>query len=173
MTLKDYAVRRLLQMIPVLLGVLVMNFILIHIAPGDPASFLAGLEAPVALVERLRIEWGLNKPLHEQLFIYLSRFFRGDLGDSYRFRQPVIEVILDRLPSTLLLTVSAFILSVIIGVAMGVSSSKRPFSLFDGAVTLFSVVFYSIPVFWLGIVHSGILPRIRHIPGARYAYRRD
>ena len=152
MTLKDYAVRRLLQMVPVLLGVLVMNFVLIHIAPGDPASFLAGLEAPVALVERLRLEWGLNKPLHEQLFIYLSKFFQGDLGDSYRFRQPVIEVILERLPSTLLLTVTAFILSVLIGVAMGVSSSKRPFSLFDGAMTLFSVVFYSIPVFWLGIV---------------------
>jgi len=152
MTFKDYVFRRLVQMVPVLIGVLIINFTLIHIAPGDPASYLAGMEAPVALVERLRIEWGLDKPLYQQLFIYLSNFFRGNLGDSFRYRQPVLKVILERLPTTLVLTISAFVVSVLLGVALGVTSSKRPFSFFDGITTTFSVVFYSIPVFWLGIV---------------------
>ena len=165
MTVRTYIAKRMLQIFPVLLGVVVINFVIIHMAPGNPAVIMAGGEAPPEYIKMLEEEWGLNKPLHEQFVTYLGNLLRGNLGYSYKYRAPVLDVILDRLPATLLLTGTAFLIAVLAGVILGVSSSKKPFSFEDNTIMLGSLVFYSMPNFWTGLMaiiifslHLGLFP---------------
>ena len=138
-------------MVPVLLVIITINFILVRAAPGDPALYLIG-DAPVSdeYVAALRDRLGLNRGMFEQLVIYLGNTFRGDLGYSYISQESVASLILSRLPATLLLMGSQYILSIIVGVLLGVISARRQSGRLDMAVTLFSVVGYALPVFWLG-----------------------
>lgn len=138
-------------MAPILLVIITINFILVRAAPGDPTLYLIG-DAPVSdeYVTVLRERLGLNRNLFEQLIIYLGNTFRGDLGYSYISQEPVATLILSRLPATLLLMGSQYILSIIVGVLLGVISARRQSGKLDIAVTLFSVVGYALPVFWLG-----------------------
>jgi peptide/nickel transport system permease protein len=165
MTVRTYIAKRMLQIFPVLLGVVVINFVIIHMAPGNPAVIMAGGEAPPEYIKMLEEEWGLNKPLHEQFVTYLVNLLRGNLGYSYKYRAPVLDVILERLPATLLLTGTAFLIAVLAGVILGVSSSKKPFSFEDNTIMLGSLVFYSMPNFWTGLMaiiifslHLGLFP---------------
>jgi len=157
MNVRTYIAKRMLQIFPVLLGVVVINFVIIHIAPGNPAVIMAGGEAPPEYIGMLEEEWGLNKPLHEQFVTYLVNLLRGNLGYSYKYRAPVLDVILERLPATLLLTGTAFLIAVLAGVILGVSSSKKPFSFEDNTIMLGSLVFYSMPNFWTGLMAIIIL----------------
>jgi peptide/nickel transport system permease protein len=152
MTVRTYIAKRMLQIFPVLLGVVVINFVIIHMAPGNPAVIMAGGEAPPEYIKMLEEEWGLNKPLYEQFVTYLGNLLRGNLGYSYKYRAPVLDVILERLPATLLLTGTAFLIAVLAGVILGVSSSKKPFSFEDNTIMLGSLVFYSMPNFWTGLM---------------------
>ena len=152
MNVRTYIAKRMLQIFPVLLGVVVINFVIIHIAPGNPAVIMAGGEAPPEYIRMLEEEWGLNKPLHEQFVTYLTNLLRGNLGYSYKYRAPVLDVILERLPATLLLTGTAFLMAVLAGVVLGVSSSRKPFSFEDNMIMLGSLVFYSMPNFWTGLM---------------------
>ena len=162
---RGYFLRRLIQLIPTVLLVVLVNFILIHIAPGDPASIMAGMFADPEYIENLRQAWGFNRPLHEQLVVYLSKLLHGDLGYSLRHGEPVLSIILERLPATVLLTFSSFLLAAILGIILGVSASQRPYSSVDNIVSTISIFFYSVPVFSVGIllillfsVHLNVFP---------------
>ncbi|HEY0297450.1 MAG TPA: ABC transporter permease [Bordetella sp.] len=149
-----FFVKRVLQGIVVILLIAVINFFLVRAAPGDPVSVLAG-EAGASdpmFVEQLTRHFGLDKPLPEQLATYMLHVVQLDLGQSYRQGQPVLTLIVDRLPATLLLTVTALIVSLIVGVFLGAASSMRRGSLVDTLISLLSLVFYAMPLFWLGLM---------------------
>ena len=147
----SYIFRRILQVIPVVLGIIVVNFVLIHIAPGDPVTiFLGSMGTSQEYVQAVRERLGLDKPLYTQLFIYVMSVLRGDLGFSYVSQEPVLKLIVERMPATLLLVGTSLILSSILGVILGVISSRKPYSLIDNINTLIALIGYSIPVFWLG-----------------------
>lgn len=144
-----YLIRRLLQIVPMLLGIAVVSFLLIHLAPGDPIVALAGEYGNAAYYESMRAKFGLDRPVAEQLLIYLANVLRGDLGTSYTYGQPVTQVILSRLPATLLLMITAVAISSVIGIALGVLAARRPHSLGDVSISTLCLTGYAVPVFWL------------------------
>jgi peptide/nickel transport system permease protein len=148
-SLRSYLTRRILQAVPLVFGVIVLTFMIIHVAPGDPAYVLAGETASPEYIEMVRESLGLDKPLYEQLVIYIGSVMRGDLGYSYVFRQPVLNIILERVPATLLLMSTALVVCSAVGIALGVISSKSPYSIKDNITTAVSILGYSLPVFWL------------------------
>ncbi|MDR7534639.1 MAG: ABC transporter permease, partial [Armatimonadota bacterium] len=148
-----YIARRLGQALPVVLAVVVLNFLIVHLAPGDPVNILVGEYGSTAeFRERVRREYGLDQPVLTQLGVYLARVSRGDLGYSLYFNQPVIELILQRLPATLLLMATQLVFALITGVALGVAAARRPYSLLDNVSTALALVGYSMPVFWSGLL---------------------
>jgi len=145
---------RLGKAVLVLLGVAVLNFVLIHLAPGDPAAVMAG-EAGAGdeqFIAQLRAQFGLDKPLHVQLWAYISGILQGDLGYSYRNQVPVAELIASRLPATLLLTGCAFVLSLVVGIGAGVLAAWRRGKATDTVVMTGALVFYATPLFWIGLM---------------------
>jgi ABC-type dipeptide/oligopeptide/nickel transport system permease component len=148
---RAYLLARLVQLLPVLLAVIVLNFVLIRLAPGDPTYYLIG-DATISeeAYRDLRARLGLDRSLGEQLVTYLWNVARGDLGFSYISRAPVSRVIGERLPATLLLMLSQFVIAIAAGVLLGVLSATRPGTRTDTGVTLLSVIGYAMPVFWLG-----------------------
>ena len=146
--------RRLALAAGLVLAVLAVNFTLIHAAPGDPAQVIAGEMggADEAAMAAIRKNYGLDRPLPEQFFTYIAKSVRGDLGQSYTYNRPVSELILDRLGPTVLLVLTALFSAIVLGTLLGVWASRRPDSVGSGAVTIFSLVGYSMPVFWTGIL---------------------
>jgi ABC-type dipeptide/oligopeptide/nickel transport system permease component len=147
-----FLVRRLLLLVPVLMGVSVIVFLVLHLAPGDPAEIMLGSQATQEDRLRLRGALGLDDPLHVQYGRWLAHVARGDLGRSLWMRRPVLGEVLVRLQATLILTGTALFLSSIGGVALGILSATRPHSLLDRASAVASLFGASMPVFWLGIV---------------------
>ncbi|MBN9451984.1 MAG: ABC transporter permease [Bosea sp.] len=150
----DFVFQRLLKAAFVVLGVVILNFLLIHMAPGDPASVLAG-EAGAGdakYIAQLRAQFGLDQPLYQQLFTYLKGAVTGDLGFSYRNQLPVMTLILDRLPATLLLTGCAFVFSLALGIMLGVVAAYRRGSVTDSAVMTGALIFYATPLFWVALM---------------------
>ena len=135
---------------PLVLSVLVLTFILIHLAPGDPIYILAGDGGDKAYYTQMRAYYGLDRSLLEQLARYLLAVLRGDFGYSFTYQQPAFQVILGRVPATLLLMGTALALSTILGVLLGVITGTRPHTALDRAITVFTSTVYGIPVFWLG-----------------------
>jgi len=152
MNLRNYILRRSIQAIPLIFGVIILNFTLIHLAPGDIALIMAGEDAAPEYVEALRTRFGLDKPILEQLMIYISNILKGDFGYSFANRQPVVKVILERVPATVLLISCSMLFSISIGILLGVNASKSPYSRADNATTVGSLLGFSIPNFWLGIM---------------------
>jgi peptide/nickel transport system permease protein len=134
--------------------IICLNFVLINMAPGDPALALAGAQAGSnqEYLEMLRIKFGLDKPIHERLIIYVSRVVQLDFGYSYFYRRPVFDVIWQHIPATLILMIPSFILAVIVGTLLGAYAAQRRGSRLEAALTTTNVGFYSLPVFWLGIL---------------------
>ncbi|MGH9926959.1 MAG: ABC transporter permease, partial [Nitrososphaeraceae archaeon] len=120
--MSGYIISRIIQAIPLIFSVIIFNFILIRLAPGGPAYILAGDRRllPIEFVERINREFGLDRPLYEQLFLYISNVFHGELGISYYFREPVISIIMERIPATALLMGTQFIISFLVGVGLAV-----------------------------------------------------
>ncbi len=147
-----YIFRRGVESVATILGVLVLNFILIHSAPGDPAVIMAGEYATPDILAATRHQWGLDQPIYMQLWIYLSGVVHGNLGFSLRYNQPVLSIIMSRVPNTLALILPALILGPVIGVILGAMSAKRVGSKFDTVLQVVSVTFYSIPTFFLGLL---------------------
>ncbi len=137
-----------------LFAVLILNFLLLHLAPGDIADTIAGDMggADAEVMEEIRARFGLDKPFHHQLGLYLARLAQGDLGYSYFFQTPVTELIFERLAATLLLVISAQVLAIVIGTVLGVVAARRPNGATSHAVTLLALFGYSAPVFWTGIM---------------------
>ncbi|HWK68572.1 MAG TPA: ABC transporter permease [Rhizobiaceae bacterium] len=160
---------RVVKAVAVILAIVVLNFLLIRMAPGDPAAVMAG-EAGAAdqvFMDQLREQFGLDRPIHEQALIYLSNIVQGDLGFSYRQNTPVVDLIAERLPATLLLTVSAFVFALLAGIALGAMSAMRVGHPLDFVISIVSLVFYATPLFWIGLmsillfsVYLGWLPAV-------------
>ena len=150
--MKTYVLRRLLALIPVALVVATVAIVLIHMAPGDPASIIAGPYASAEDVEKIKKQMGLDRPLPVQLVSWYGRLIQGDLGRSIFLRKPVVEAILDRVEPTLLLTLSATLVSVLIGVPAGVVSARYHNSVADQSFMVLALVGISIPNFLLGLL---------------------
>ncbi|WP_431510034.1 ABC transporter permease [Variovorax sp. DAIF25] len=149
-----YAASRLLQGLALVLAVVVLNFVLVHAAPGDPVETIAGASGGMSaeLMAELRTQYGLDRPLPVQLGVYLGKVLRGDLGYSYFFNLPVTQMIAERVPATLLLVLSSVLLAFVVGTALGVLSSRRPNGLLSQFITVLSLVGFAAPVFWIGIM---------------------
>lgn len=147
-----YITRRVAETIPLMIGVTILVFLLVHAAPGDPVSLLAGDRSTLEYQAELRARLGLDRPVLEQLAVYLQSVAAGDLGYSFTFRQSVLSLIGDRLPPTLLLMSLAFVISAVVGVWTGVWTAVGRRSRLWSAVSVLSLVGYSIPSFWLGTV---------------------
>lgn len=174
MSLAAFLARRLVYAAVLVLAVLVLNFLLIRLAPGDPVETLAGQMGGMTEEIRadLRRAYGLDQPVLAQLGIYLGRVASGNLGHSYFFNLPVTQLILDRLPATLLLVLTALCVAVVVGTALGVLASRRPNGLLSQLITVVSVVGYAAPVFWTGmlliILFASLVP-ILPVSGMRSA----
>ncbi|MEM2883026.1 MAG: ABC transporter permease [Nitrososphaerales archaeon] len=152
MTFWRFVVRRAVFSAVVVLVVVILTFGLIRLAPGDPAELLAGEAASPEYVKRVREDYGLDRPIYEQLIIYLSGIIRGDLGFSISFSRPVLDVILERLPQTMLLVGSAITIALVVGILLGILSARRAFKVQDTVITAVTLTLYSTPVFWLGMM---------------------
>ncbi|MBA4541478.1 MULTISPECIES: ABC transporter permease [Thermoactinomyces] len=164
-------IRRLLLAIPVVFLVTLMVFSLMHMLPGDPATVILGQEATPEAVAALRAELGLNKPLPVQYFDWLSGVLHGNLGNSLVDHTPVAQLIMERLPATIELTLGTFIVATLIAVPAGILSAVRPRSLTDYSGTLFALCGMSVPHFWLGMmliilfaVKLGWVPASGYVP---------
>jgi peptide/nickel transport system permease protein len=147
----NFVSRRLLHALPLLICVIVFNFFLIHLAPGDPIQALVGeFPAPESYIVEMRKAFGLDQPIYIQLLLYIKNVLAGDLGFSFYYRQPVLTVILDRVPATLQLMVPALLFSAAVGILLGVLSARKPYSLADNTISVFSLLGYCVPAFWLG-----------------------
>ncbi|MEN8245219.1 MAG: ABC transporter permease [Thermodesulfobacteriota bacterium] len=146
--------KRVFYAVILLLAVLVLNFMLIHLAPGDPAEVIAGEMGGVTaeMLAEIRATYGLDKPLTKQLTTYLGKVARGNLGYSFYFNEPVTKLILQRLPATILLMISAMFIAVLMGTFLGVLAARRPTGWLSHFVTIFALLGYATPVFWLGMM---------------------
>jgi peptide/nickel transport system permease protein len=147
---RRYVARRLLQLLPTAAAILLVGFLLIHLAPGDPVLALAGENGDAEYYAFVREKFGLDEPLPQQLATYAGNVLRGDLGTSYVQGRPVAQIVAERLPATLLLTGTALVLSTLIGIALGVFSGTRRRRWPDVTVTLGTLVVYAAPVFLVG-----------------------
>lgn len=150
--LGQYLLRRLLWTLITLLGVTVLTFVLVFAGPTDPARALVGEKATGVSIEHVRQQYGLDRPLHVQYLTYLGRLVRGDLGDSYYFRKPVIEALLTRLPATALLAFSIMLVGCLIGIPLGILTALRQGSLLDRATMVLGLVSISLPTFFVGLL---------------------
>lgn len=166
-------INRFLQLIPVVIGVTVIVFLLMHLTPGDPVEVMFAGEAGVSAedLERYRRELGLDQPLPVQYLRFVQGLLRGDLGMSLMQRQPVRDLILSRLPATIELTAAAIVISLLIAIPVGVIAAVRRYSTVDKVGTVGALLGVSMPDFWLGLVlillfgiHWGVLPISGRIP---------
>lgn len=149
-----YIAGRLVKTGLVTIAVVLLSFFLVRLAPGDTATVMAGQAgfADEAFMKSLRAEYGLDQPLPVQLWKYIGAVAQGDLGMSFVRRQPVLDVILERLPNTLLLDAFALLVAITGGVFLGALAARRPGSPRDAGVTVLAMLFYSMPQFWLGMM---------------------
>lgn len=149
----SYIVRRLLYAIPLLWGVLTLTFLIVHAAPGDPTSiYRLNPNVSDEVIEQLRHNWGLDRPLHVQYFEWLRRFASGDFGPSFSQRRPINTILKERIGNTLILTSVALLMIFVLGIALGIVQATRQYSRLDNTLTLGALFIYSMPTFWLGIM---------------------
>jgi peptide/nickel transport system permease protein len=148
----QYILRRLVQMVPVLLGITVVVFVLIHLIPGDPAQAMLGIHARPEALTALRGQLGLDKPLWEQYVIYLGDLVRLDLGDSIKYKQSVDSLIPKRIAVSGMLVLYATVLTIVISLPLGIIAALKKDSVFDQMVRAFLMVTMVMPAFWVGIL---------------------
>lgn len=153
-----HIIKRLLQAVPVLLGIATIIFFIMHLAPGDPMEML--LDPRIRerrninpeMIEMLRKKYGLDQPVHVQYVKWVNNLAHGDLGESFSYRRPVSSLIAERIPYTLQLSILALLFDALIGVAIGIIAAVKQYSAMDKVVTLGSLIIYSIPGFWLALM---------------------
>jgi len=178
-----YTIKRVLAALPVLGIVVVFVFLLVRLAPGDPATILAGDYATPENIQKIRTGLGLDRPIHIQFAIYAGNLLRGDLGKSLHSQMPVGQLILQRIEPTVALALSTLLFAVLTAVPLGVLAAWRAGSLIDRAVMVIAVGGFSIPIFWLGFLliyvfsvkldllpvqgyvsfREGVVPFVRHL----------
>jgi len=150
--MRKYVFGRLLQLIPLLIGISLISFFVMHLAPGDPTALFIDPNVNPAELARVKANWGLDQPIYIQYGKWLINAVKGDFGRSYITSQPVIAEIGERLPATLLLMISSMILTLLISIPIGVYSAVKKGSWFDNFFTVFSFAGMAIPSFWLGLM---------------------
>lgn len=149
--------RRLLGVIPVVLGVSMIVFFLMHLAPGDPVSLLLPEDAPPEYIEKTKKEWGLDRPIPIQYLEFLKRALRGNFGKSLIFDESVVRLLLERVPATIELALASFFISLCISIPIGVLAASRHNSFWDHSSMVFALLGASLPHFWLGIMMIFVL----------------
>ncbi len=162
-----YLVIRLLWMIPTFIGVTLLSFMIVHLAPGDPAELMAGgglgAGAEVGLstenratvddaIAQWRAQFGLDKPLHQQYLIWLKQLVTLEFGESFKDQQPVIDKIAERMPITILLNALSILLIYVVAIPLGIYSATHPYSLWDRIMTIGAFILFSLPTFWVAIL---------------------
>lgn len=147
-----YIFRRVVASLPVLLGVLAVTFILARLIPGDPCTAMLGEKASPAVCERFNHDKGFDRPLPIQFAIYMRDVLQADLGESIRFKRPVTQIILERLPVTIELGLASVVIAILIGIPAGIISALRRNSIVDVGVMVGANIGVSMPVFWLGLM---------------------
>ncbi|MGR3460848.1 MAG: ABC transporter permease [Roseovarius sp.] len=147
-----YIVKRLISAIPVLLGITIIVFLIMSLIPGDPATAILGSYATPENVAKINRDLGLDKPLAQRYFIWLSNMLTGDFGRSYSLNRPVIDEVLERFNATLILAGTAFVLCSVLGILAGVVSAARQYGFADKAITFVVLIGISVPSFFLGMM---------------------
>jgi len=147
-----FIVRRLALSIPTLIGVMIVVFLLLYVAPGDPVQDMVGERADAETIARLRKELHLDEPLPKQFVLYAGGVLRGDLGNSYITQRPIVQDIKERFPKTLLLAGSAMLLASVLGITIGVLSARNPGGWFDRLGLGLAYLGISFPVYWVGLI---------------------
>ena len=147
-----YTVRRILATLPVMGVVVVFVFLLVRIAPGDPAAIIAGDYATPENIQKIRAGLGLDKPIHVQFGLYVTSLLKGDLGVSLHSRLPVRQLIMQRVEPTVALALSTITFAILLAIPLGILAAWKAGSLIDRAVMVFAVGGFSIPIFWLGFL---------------------
>lgn len=147
-----YIAKRLLMMIPVLLGISFVVFSLLELSPGDPAQVILGQRATPESIAALREEMGLNEPFLTRYVTYIGNVLTGDFGNSYRTKLPVMNEIMVRMPTTLILAVGAMVMMVVLSIPIGILSAVKQYSLLDNATLAGALLLSSMPAFWLGTI---------------------
>jgi peptide/nickel transport system permease protein len=150
--LLHFLIKRLLQVIPTVLGISVLVFFMIHLVPGDPAEMMLGERANEKALTELRQQLGLDKPLYVQYGLFMSRLAQGDLGRALRTNEKITTEIATHFPATLELALVAIVFAVTLGMLAGIVSATRQYSLFDYGSMVLSLIGVSMPIFWLGLV---------------------
>ncbi len=169
--MSGYIIRRLIASIPVIFLVGIITFSILHIAPGDPAVLMAGEEATPEDVEKMRVALGFDKPFYVQFGVWVGNLLRGDLGTSIFSKHSITSLMAPRLQPTLSLGLLAIVLSILLGIPMGILAAWKVGSLTDRSVMVFAVLGFSVPVFWLGFifiwlfaVNFRIFPAVGFVP---------
>src|SRR4030066_549002 len=147
-----FIIRRILQIIPVIIGVTLILFTLMYIIPEDPAKLILQKGASPEALENLRAKLGIDKPLYVQYWRYIRNLFSGDLGMSYRYNRSVNSILADHYPNSIKLAVAAIIIEVIIGIFAGIISAVKKYSFWDILVTISTTIAVCVPVYWLGMM---------------------
>ncbi len=150
--MRAYVLRRLWQSALTLAGVSVLVFVILRVLPGDPAKMLLPDGAPQSAVDELNRQLGLHEPLHVQYALFLRSVFRGDFGQSFQYRAPALQVVTERLAATVQLALAALLITVAVGVSLGIVAAVRRGTRYDYASTVLAVLGQSLPNFWLGIM---------------------
>jgi len=148
----SYVLRRLLHSVFVLFGVSAIVFLLLRLIPGDPVRLLLPPEATEQMVQETRREMGFDRPMYAQYVVYLGQLVRGDLGTSIRFQRPVLDLVLERFPATLELTLVSMVVATLVAIPLGIIAAVKRYSRWDAGVMLGSLLGQSVPTFWMGIV---------------------
>ncbi|GAE26743.1 dipeptide transport system permease protein DppB [Halalkalibacter wakoensis JCM 9140] len=161
----SYIFRRMIGLLPVLFGVTILVFSIMHLSPGDPAKIILGPKATEESIEKLNVQLGLDQPLHVQYVTWIGNVFKGDWGRSIQMKMEVLPLVMERFSATLILTVSSLTIATVIGIGVGIISAYRKYSWIDRSLMMFVLIGFCLPVFWLGILLQivfglklGILP---------------
>ena len=147
-----YILKRILQIIPVIIGITILLFVLMYIIPKDPARLILEKGATPQALQNLREKMGIDKPVYVQYWRYIKQLAKGDLGTSYRYRRSVNSILAEHYPNSIRLAFAAIIIETIIGILAGIISAVRKYSFLDVLVTISTTILVCIPVYWLGML---------------------
>ena len=147
-----YILKRLLMLIPVILGVTFIVFFILNLSPGDPAAMILGEQATAEAIEMKREELGLNDPILVRYFNYMKDLLHGDMGVSYRNSISVWEQVIDRFPNTVVLAIAGILVALLIGIPLGILSAKKQNTIIDNISMVLSLIGVSMPNFWFGLL---------------------
>lgn len=160
-----YILRRILQIIPVLIGITIILFVLMYVIPEDPAQLILQKGATEQALANLRAKMGIDKPIYVQYWRYVKQLAKGDLGQSYRYRRSVNSILADHYPNSVKLALAAIFIEIVIGIFAGIISAVKKYSFWDTLVTVSTTLAVCVPVFWLGMMlqvifglQLGVLP---------------